>query len=82
MTLATRYTGVMKIWDPRGLLLARVKHEVNHLYLLHIKLAQSVCGPETFPWTGSTGRVVHAIIHVEFEAQILHDFVREAKLTK
>jgi hypothetical protein len=42
MTLATRYTGVMKIWDPRGLLLARVKHEVNHLYLLHIKLAQSV----------------------------------------
>jgi hypothetical protein len=31
-------TSVMKIWEPRGLLLARVKHEVNPLYLLQIKL--------------------------------------------
>jgi hypothetical protein len=27
-------TGVMKIWEPRGLLLVRVKREANHLYLL------------------------------------------------
>jgi hypothetical protein len=32
-------TGVMKIREPRGLLLARVKCEVNRLYLLYIKLA-------------------------------------------
>jgi hypothetical protein len=31
-------TGVMKIQEPRGLLLARVKREVNCMYLLHIKL--------------------------------------------
>jgi hypothetical protein len=33
----------MKIQEPRGLLLVRVKHEVNRLYLLHIKLAQPMC---------------------------------------
>jgi hypothetical protein len=32
-------TGVMKIWEPGGLLVVRVKHEVDHLYLLHIKIA-------------------------------------------
>jgi hypothetical protein len=31
-------TGVMKIWEPGGMLLVRVKHVANHLYLLHIKL--------------------------------------------
>jgi hypothetical protein len=31
-------TSVMKIQEPRGLLLARVKCEANRLYLLHIKL--------------------------------------------
>jgi hypothetical protein len=35
--------GVMKILEPRGLLLVRVKHEVNRLYLLHIKLVQLAC---------------------------------------
>jgi hypothetical protein len=30
-------TGVMKIWEPGGLLLAKVKWEVNCLYLLHLK---------------------------------------------
>jgi hypothetical protein len=34
---------MMKIREPGGLLLARVKHEANHLYLLHIKLAQPAC---------------------------------------
>jgi hypothetical protein len=29
-------TSVMKIWDPRGLLLVKVKHKANRLYLLHI----------------------------------------------
>jgi hypothetical protein len=41
MRLATRFdidTRVMKICEPGGLLLARVKREANHLYLLHIKL--------------------------------------------
>jgi hypothetical protein len=32
-----------KIWEPSGLVLAKVKCEVNCLYLLHIKLAQSAC---------------------------------------
>jgi hypothetical protein len=32
-------TGVMKIQEPGGLLLAKVKQEVNHLYLLHLKFA-------------------------------------------
>jgi hypothetical protein len=36
-------TGVMKIRDPRGLLLARVKCEADHLYLVHINLGQPVC---------------------------------------
>jgi hypothetical protein len=34
-------TGVMKIREPRDLLLMRVKREANRLYLLHIKLTQS-----------------------------------------
>jgi hypothetical protein len=36
-------TSVMKIWEPRGLLLLRVKREANHMYLLHIMLMQSPC---------------------------------------
>jgi hypothetical protein len=32
-------TGVMKIQEPGGLLLVKVKQEVNHLYLLHLKFA-------------------------------------------
>jgi hypothetical protein len=36
-------TSLMKIWEPRGLLQLRVKREANHLYLLHIKLAQPTC---------------------------------------
>jgi hypothetical protein len=35
--------GVLKIQEPRGMLLVRVKREVNHLYLLHIKLPQLTC---------------------------------------
>jgi hypothetical protein len=31
-------TYMMKIHEPGGLLLVKVKHKVNHLYLLHIKL--------------------------------------------
>jgi hypothetical protein len=30
-------TEVMKIWEPGGVLLANVKWEANHLYLLHLK---------------------------------------------
>jgi hypothetical protein len=36
-------TGMMKVQEPRGMLLVRVKREANRLYLLHIKLVQSVC---------------------------------------
>jgi uncharacterized protein YheU (UPF0270 family) len=36
-------TDVMKIWEPRGLQMVRVKHDVNRLYLLDIKLMQSAC---------------------------------------
>jgi hypothetical protein len=36
-------TGMMKIWELKGLLLARVKREANRLYLLHIKLMQPAC---------------------------------------
>jgi hypothetical protein len=36
-------TNMMKIWEPDGLLLAKVKCKANCLYLLHIKLAQPVC---------------------------------------
>jgi hypothetical protein len=31
-------TGMMKIREPGGMLLARVKHQANHLYLLHLNL--------------------------------------------
>jgi hypothetical protein len=34
--------GMMKIREPNGLLLARVKHEANCLYLLHIMFTQPV----------------------------------------
>jgi hypothetical protein len=48
-------TGVMKIQEPGGLLLVRVKREVNRLYFLHIKLTLSayftVHGRET-RWRG------------------------------
>jgi hypothetical protein len=36
-------TSVMKIWEPGGLLLLRVKREANRMYLLHIMLMQSPC---------------------------------------
>jgi hypothetical protein len=36
-------TSLMKIQEPGGLLLLRVKHEANRLYLLHIKLTQPTC---------------------------------------
>jgi hypothetical protein len=35
--------GMMKIQEPRGMLLVRVNREANRFYLLHIKLVQSVC---------------------------------------
>jgi hypothetical protein len=34
---------MMKIWKPGGVLLAKVKREVNRLYLLHLKFAQLTC---------------------------------------
>jgi hypothetical protein len=36
-------TGMMKIWEPGGVLLAKVKREENRLYLLHLKFAQPTC---------------------------------------
>jgi hypothetical protein len=36
-------TGVMKIWEPGGVLLARVKREGNRLYLLHLMFTQPTC---------------------------------------
>jgi hypothetical protein len=33
----------MKIREPGGVLLAKVKQEVNRLYLLHLKFAQPTC---------------------------------------
>jgi hypothetical protein len=36
-------TGVMKIWEPGGVLLAKVKWEENCLYLLHLMFAQPTC---------------------------------------
>jgi hypothetical protein len=36
-------TGVMKIWEPGGVLLAKVKREENRLYLLHLFFAQPTC---------------------------------------
>jgi hypothetical protein len=36
-------TGMMKIREPGGVLLAKVKQEVNHLYLLHLKFVQPTC---------------------------------------
>jgi hypothetical protein len=35
--------GMMKIREPGGVLLAKVKWEVNHLYLLHLKFTQLTC---------------------------------------
>jgi hypothetical protein len=34
---------IMKIREPGGVLLAKVKQEANHLYLLHLKFAQPTC---------------------------------------
>jgi hypothetical protein len=36
-------TDMMKIREPGGVLLAKVKREVNHLYLLHLKFVQPTC---------------------------------------
>jgi hypothetical protein len=36
-------TGVMKIREPGGILLAKVKREENRLYILHLKFAQPTC---------------------------------------
>jgi hypothetical protein len=36
-------TGMIKIREPDGVLLADVKREENHLYLLHLKFAQPIC---------------------------------------
>jgi hypothetical protein len=36
-------TGVMKIWEPGGVPLAKVKWEENCLYLLHLKFVQPTC---------------------------------------
>jgi hypothetical protein len=36
-------TGMMKIWEPDDVLLAKVKREENRLYLLHLKFAQPTC---------------------------------------
>jgi hypothetical protein len=33
----------MKILEPGGVLLAKVKREVNRLYLLHLKFTQLIC---------------------------------------
>jgi hypothetical protein len=36
-------TGMMKIREPGGVLLAKVKREANRLYLFHLKFAQPTC---------------------------------------
>jgi hypothetical protein len=36
-------TDMMKIWEPSGVLLVKVKRKVNRLYLLHLKLTQPTC---------------------------------------
>jgi hypothetical protein len=36
-------TGVIKIREPGGVLLAKVKQEENRLYLLHLKFTQPTC---------------------------------------
>jgi hypothetical protein len=36
-------TSVMNIWEPGGVLLAKVKQEENRLYLLHLKFVQPTC---------------------------------------
>jgi hypothetical protein len=36
-------TGMMKIREPGGVLLANVKQEANRLYLLHLKFMQPTC---------------------------------------
>jgi hypothetical protein len=35
--------GMMKIREHGGVLLMKVKREVNHLYFLHLKFVQSTC---------------------------------------
>ncbi|KAK3137468.1 hypothetical protein QOZ80_5BG0452680 [Eleusine coracana subsp. coracana] len=35
--------GLLRVWDPRGRLLAKVKRGSNHLYILHIEVAQPLC---------------------------------------
>jgi hypothetical protein len=36
-------TGMMKFWEPCGVLLAKVKWEANCLYILHLKFTQPTC---------------------------------------
>jgi hypothetical protein len=36
-------TGMMKFWEPCGVLLAKVKWEANLLYILHLKFTQPTC---------------------------------------
>jgi hypothetical protein len=50
-------TGVMKIQEPGGVLLVKVKREENRLYLLHPKFMQPMLGGA---WVGRRGGVALA----------------------
>jgi hypothetical protein len=71
--------GVMKIQEPGGMLLVKVKWEANHLYLLHLKFTQPTClavhgrGDEvTWRWHERFGHVNMAALQKLAREELVH----------
>jgi hypothetical protein len=75
-------TGMMKIREPGGVLLAKVKWEANRLYLLHLKLMQptclAVCGHDdevVWRWHERFGHVNMAALRKLAQKELVHGLV-------
>jgi hypothetical protein len=73
-------TGMMKIWEPGGVLLVKVKREEKHLYLLHLKSAQPTCfvvrgrGDEVaLRWHERFGHINMAALRKLAQEELVHD---------
>jgi hypothetical protein len=73
-------TGVIKIQEPGGVLLAKVKWEANRLYLLHLKFLQPTClavcghGDEVaWRWHERFEHVNMAVLQKLAREELLHD---------
>jgi hypothetical protein len=72
-------TGVTKIQEPGGVLLAKVKREVNRLYLLHLKFMQLTClavrgrdNEVALRWHERFGHVNMAVLQKLAQEELVH----------